>query len=62
MDVPATLACRIRVLATGRSNKNDPNDAHSVAIAAFRAKTCAASTRPDTARCCAPRQAQHGHR
>ncbi len=37
LDVPATLASRIRVLATGRSNKNDPNDALSVAIAAFRA-------------------------
>ena len=35
-DVPATLASRIRVLATGRSNKNDPNDALSIAIAAFR--------------------------
>jgi transposase len=37
LDVPATLASRIRVLATGRSNKNDPNDAHSIAVAAFRA-------------------------
>jgi transposase len=37
LDVPATLASRIGVLATGRSNKNDPNDALSVAIAAFRA-------------------------
>ena len=37
LDVPATLASRIRVLATGRSNKNDPNDALSIAIAAFRA-------------------------
>jgi transposase len=37
LDVPATLASRVRVLATGRSNKNDPNDALSVAIAAFRA-------------------------
>ena len=37
LDVPPTLASRIRVLATGRSNKNDPNDAHSVAVAAFRA-------------------------
>jgi transposase len=37
LDVPATLAARIRVLATGRSNKNDPNDAHSIAIAALRA-------------------------
>ena len=37
LDVPATLASRIRVLATGRSNKNDPNDAHSIAVAALRA-------------------------
>ncbi len=27
LDVPATLASRVRVLGTGRSNKNDPNDA-----------------------------------
>jgi hypothetical protein len=37
VDVPATLASRIRVLGTGRSDKNDPNDAMSVAIAALRA-------------------------
>jgi transposase len=36
LDVPATLASRVRVLGTGRSNKNDPNDALSVAIAALR--------------------------
>ena len=36
LDVPATLAARVRVLGTGRSNKNDPNDARSVAIAALR--------------------------
>jgi transposase len=36
LDVPATLASRVRVLSTGRSNKNDPNDALSVAIAALR--------------------------
>ena len=36
VDVPATLASRVRVLASGRSNKNDPNDARSVAIAALR--------------------------
>ena len=36
VDVPATLASRARVLATGRSNKNDPNDALSVAVAALR--------------------------
>ena len=39
LDVPATLASRIRVLATKRSNKNDPNDAHSIAIAAMRSPT-----------------------
>ena len=37
LDVPATLASRIRVLATDRSNKNDPNAARSIAIAALRA-------------------------
>jgi transposase len=36
LDVPATLASRVLVLGTGRSNKNDPNDAHSIAVAAFR--------------------------
>ena len=36
LDVPATLASRVRVLGTGRSDKNDPNDALSVAIAALR--------------------------
>jgi len=36
-DVPATLASRVRVLGTGRSDKNDPNDALSVAVAALRA-------------------------
>jgi transposase len=38
LDVPATVASRIRVLATGRSNKNDPDDAHSIAVAALRAR------------------------
>ena len=36
-DVPPTLASRVRVLATTRSNKSDPNDALSVALAALRA-------------------------
>src|SRR5438045_9592998 len=36
LDVPATLASRVRVLASGRSDKNDPNDALSVAVAALR--------------------------
>jgi len=42
LNVPATLAARVRVLGTGRSNKNDPNDARSVAIAALRAPGLAA--------------------
>ena len=36
VDVPATLASRVRLLGTGQSNKNDPNDARSVAVAALR--------------------------
>jgi transposase len=35
-DVAPTLASRVRVLATTRSNKNDPNDALSIALAALR--------------------------
>ena len=36
LDVPPKLGARVRLLATGNSNKNDPNDARSVAIAALR--------------------------
>ena len=38
VDVPATLAARTRVLNSGRSNKNDPNDAMSVAVTALRTR------------------------
>jgi transposase len=37
VDVPATLASRVRVLSSGQSTKNDPNDARSVAVAALHA-------------------------
>jgi transposase len=37
LDVPATLAARVRVLGSGRSNKNDPNDGYSIAVAARHA-------------------------
>jgi transposase len=37
LDVPPKLAARVRLLATGDINKNDPNDARSVAVAALRA-------------------------
>jgi transposase len=36
LDVPPKLAARVRLLATGNINKNDPNDAFSVAVAALR--------------------------
>ena len=36
LDVQPKLGARVRLLATGASNKNDPNDARSVAIAALR--------------------------
>jgi transposase len=47
VDVPATLSSRVRVLGTGRSNKNDPNDARAVAIAALRAPSLATVRRED---------------
>jgi transposase len=36
VDVPPKLAARVRLLNTGQINKNDENDARSVAIAALR--------------------------
>ncbi len=36
LDVQPKLGARVRLLATGATNKNDPNDARSVAIAALR--------------------------
>jgi transposase len=36
LDVQPKLGARVRLLATGATNKNDPNDARSVAIAAMR--------------------------
>jgi transposase len=36
LDVSPMLASRVRVLGSGRSQKNDPNDARAVAIAAMR--------------------------
>ncbi len=41
VDVPPVLASRIRVLSSGKSHKNDPNDARSVAIAAPRRESLA---------------------
>ena len=48
VDVPPTLASRVRVLGTGRSDKNDPNDALSVAIAALRSQGLSTTVRQHT--------------
>jgi transposase len=45
-DVPPVLASRVRVLGSGHSQKNDPNDARSIAIAALRSDRLAI-VRPD---------------
>jgi transposase len=38
LDVQPKLGARVRLLATGNVNKNDPNDARSVAVAALRSR------------------------
>jgi transposase len=38
LDVPPKLAARVRLLQAGDTNKNDPNDARSVAVATLRSK------------------------
>src|SRR5437016_6078402 len=40
LDVQPKLGARVRLLASGGTNKNDPNDARSVAIAALRSAAC----------------------
>jgi transposase len=52
LNVPATLASRVRVLGTGQSTKTDPNDAHSVAVAALRAPSLALVHRADHTTVC----------
>jgi transposase len=49
LDVPATLAARVRVLGSGRSNKNDPNDGYSIAVAALHAPCLTTVARADHA-------------
>jgi transposase len=50
VDVPPVRASRVRVLGSGRSQKNDPNDARSIAIAALRADDLTAVCADDHAR------------
>ena len=38
--MPPKLGARVRLLASGDTNKNDPNDARSVAVAARRSAGC----------------------
>jgi transposase len=40
LDVQPKLASRVRLLQAGDTNKNDPNDALSVAVAALRSTVC----------------------
>ena len=49
LDVPPTLASRVRVLATSKSHKTDPHDALSIAIAALRARDLRPVERADHA-------------
>ena len=46
LDVPPKPGARVRLLASGNTNKNDLNDARSVAIAALRSDACR-QVRPD---------------
>jgi len=40
VDVQPKLGARVRLLSTGTPDKNDPNDARSVAVAALRSPSC----------------------
>ena len=50
VDVPAMLSTRARLLGSGHAQKNDPNDARSVAIAALRHPDLCRVGRDDHAR------------
>ena len=47
LDVQPKLACRVRLLQAGDTNKNDPDDALSVAVAALRSRACRQVTADD---------------
>src|SRR5499433_3613676 len=49
LDVAPRLAARVRLLATGDINKNDPDDARSVAVAALRSPGVREARRDDHA-------------
>jgi transposase len=47
VDVPPTLSSRVRVLGSGKAQKNDPNDALSTAVAALRGRRLRQVARDD---------------
>ena len=49
LDVQPKLAARVRLLAAGNTNKNDPNDARPVAVAALRSASVREACREDHA-------------
>jgi transposase len=49
LDVQPKLAARVRLLATGDVNKNDPSDARPVAVAALRSRGAREARRDDHA-------------
>jgi hypothetical protein len=51
LDVQPKLASRVRLLQAGDTNKNDLNDALSVAVAAMRSRVCRQVIADDYRRC-----------
>ena len=47
LDVPPKLAAKARLLSDGNTNKNDPNDARSVAVAGLRSAKVRPAVRED---------------
>jgi transposase len=47
LDIQPKLAARVRLLAAGNTNKNDPNDARSVAVAGLRSTGVREACRED---------------
>src|ERR1700729_3107337 len=47
LDVPSKLAAKARLLSDGNTNKNDPNDARSVAVAGLRSTKVRPAHRED---------------
>ena len=52
LDVPATLAARVRVLGSGRSQKTDANDGYSSGSRRGTRRSYESSNEPTMRRCC----------